>query len=116
MKPYIANLLNSIALILLGGWGYLSSDTPSVTALIPVFAGILLLVITPWFKKGNKIIVHVAVTITFLLLIALFKPLNGAFARDDQGSVLRVIGMMLTSLLSLIIFIVSFVNARIIKK
>jgi len=112
MKPYIANLINAILLITLGIWGYFGSQTPSFTALIPVFAGTLLLVLTPWFKKGNKVVAHVVVVLTFILLIALFKPLTGAIGRNDYAAVIRVCIMILLTLFALGIFIKSFIEAR----
>lgn len=113
MKPYFASFLNSLVLIVLGFWGYISSDTPSVTALIPVFAGIVLLILTPWFKKGNKIIAHVAVGITLLILIAFIKPLSGAIGRNDTLAIVRVSVMMVTSFLVMLVFVKSFIDARV---
>lgn len=112
MKPYTVNFINSVLLILLGGWAYLSSETPSVTALIPVFTGILLLAFTPAFKKGNRFIAHLCVVLTLLVLIGLFKPLTGAIGRDDTTAIIRVIIMMAGSLGALIVFIRSFIAAR----
>jgi len=112
MKPYFINFLNALVFIILGIWAYFSSESPSFTALIPVFAGIILLAITPAFRKGNKILAHVAVTLTFLMLFALIKPLTGAIAREDQMATIRVIIMMISSLFSLIIFIKSFIDVR----
>jgi len=112
MKPYLINLLNAIALILLGGWAYLTSTTPSITALIPVFAGIVLVSITPGFKKGNRVLAHIAVTLTFLILLGLIKPLTGAIGRSDSLGVTRVIVMMATSLAATSIFVKSFIDAR----
>lgn len=112
MKPYFINFLNALVFIILGTWAYFSSDSPSVTALIPVFAGVLLLAITPGFRKGNKILAHVAVTLTFLMLFALIKPLTGAIGREDQLGIARVVIMMITSLISMIVFIKSFIDVR----
>jgi hypothetical protein len=112
MKPYLVNLINAIILVVLGSWGYLSSSHPSFTALIPVTAGIILIVITPWFKKGNRVIAHIAVVLTFLILLGLIKPLTGAIGRSDSAGIFRVVVMMLTSLIAMIIFIKSFIDAR----
>jgi len=54
MKAHIANLVNSLALILLGAAGYFLSASPSPTALIPVVGGIILLVLTPALKAEKK--------------------------------------------------------------
>ena len=112
MKPYLINLLNSLVLISLGAWAYFSSESPSVTALIPVFGGIILLAVTPGFKNGNRALAHVAVVLTFLLLVGLLKPLTGAIGREDTLGITRVVIMMLTSLIAIIVFVRSFINAR----
>jgi hypothetical protein len=112
MKPYQINLLNAILLIVLGSWAYLTSETPSFTALIPVLAGIILIAITPGFKSGNRILAHIAVVITFLILLGLVKPLTGAIGRSDNPAVARVMVMIISSLTAMVIFIKSFIDAR----
>lgn len=112
MKPFQANLLNAIILIVMGLWGYLASDKPSPTALIPVAFGVLFALVTPPFKKENKIVAHVVVLLTFLLIIALFMPLMGAIGRDDSLGIFRVGLMIASSIFAMIIFIKSFVDAR----
>jgi lipid-A-disaccharide synthase-like uncharacterized protein len=112
MKPYIINLVNSVVLIVLGLWGYLGSDSPSFTALIPVITGAVLLILTPWFKKENKVVAHVAVLLTFLIIIGLLMPLRGAMARGDELGIFRVAVMLISSITAMIVFINSFVQAR----
>jgi hypothetical protein len=112
MKPYFINLLNALVYIVFGSWGYLSSGTPSVTALIPVLAGIILVCITPGFKQGNRVLAHIAVVLTFAMLMALLKPLTGTIGRSDKSGIARVIIMMFSSLVAMIFFIKSFVDAR----
>jgi hypothetical protein len=116
MKPYLINLINAVVLIAMGSWGYWGSGTPSITALIPVFLGIVLLIVTPQFRKGNRVIAHIAVILTLFIFIALYKPLTGAIGRNDPMATGRVVIMMASCLLALIIFIKSFVDARVKKK
>ena len=112
MKPYFANFLNSILLILIGTWGYFGSDNPSFTALIPVFSGLVLLAFTKSMRNGNRISAHVVVTLTLLLLIAFYKPLSGALERGNVWAITRVYVMMASSALALAIYIKSFIDAR----
>lgn len=112
MNSYVANLLNAVVLIAMALWGYLSSETPSMTALIPVAFGLILLLMSPGVKKQNKIIAHVAVVLTLLILVSLIKPLTGAMGRGDNMATLRVGAMILTSLLAMIFFVKSFIDAR----
>ena len=112
MKPFQANLLNAAVLIIMGLWGYLSSETPSTTALIPVIFGGIFLLATPPFKKENKIVAHIIVLLTFLLIIALVMPLKGAIGRGDTMAIVRVGLMLATSLFAFVTFIKSFIDAR----
>ncbi len=112
MKAHNASLINAVLLISLSLWGYLSSDSPSVTALIPTTAGVLLLLCYPWVKKENKIIAHIAVLITLIIAIGLVKPLIGAIGRSDNGAIFRVALMLISSVLAMVFFVKSFIQAR----
>jgi len=112
MKPYLASLLNAIILVAFGLWGYSSSDTPSYTALIPVGAGVILILLNKGLMKENKVIAHIAVILTFLILIALVKPLIGSLERSDGMAIFRVIIMMISTLIAIWYFIRSFVTVR----
>lgn len=112
IKPFIASGTNALLLIILGSWGYFSSQTPSFTALIPVFFGLVLLVFVSGLKKENKTIAHIVVVLTVLVLIGLIKPLMGSISRNDSAATVRVIVMMLSSVFALITFVQSFIAAR----
>ena len=112
MKVYFESMLNALVLIVIGLWGYLGSQTPSPTALIPVFAGILLLSFVRGVKAGNRVIAHLAVLLTFGLVIALIKPLTGSIGRGDSGAVVRVAVMMVSGIVSMVYFIRSFIAVR----
>ena len=112
MKKYRSNLINAISLVVLGLWGYLASPTPSPTALIPVIAGIILAALHKGVSNEKKIEAHVAVVVTFVVLLGLVKPLMGAIERNQPEAIARVVVMMLTSVLSLTCFVKSFVDAR----
>jgi len=56
LKSYQLSLINSISLIVIGGYGYIMSDTPSTTALIPIIFGVAIAIMNPGVKKDNKII------------------------------------------------------------
>lgn len=112
MKPYKINLINAIVLIVFGSWAYFDPQNTSFTALIPVATGTILLALTPWFKQENKIAAHVAVLLTFLIIAGLLMPLRGAMARSDNMGIFRVAVMLLSSLVAMVVFINSFVQAR----
>ncbi len=110
MKPYQANLINAILLILIGLWGYFSAT--SNTALIPVGFGMIFAFSTPLFKKDNKVVAHIVVLLTFLLIFALIKPLLRALDNDNTMAVVRVCLMMASCVFAMIIFIRSFIEVR----
>lgn len=104
------NLINALVLIAMGLWGYLELSSP--TALIPVGFGVVLLLCYQGVKNQNKIIAHVAVLLTLLILIALVgMRLPKSIAQGGLGLV-RVMAMVLTSALSMVYFIKSFKEAR----
>lgn len=118
MKTHQANLLNSITLILMPLWAYLTFegtvDKPeqSVTAFIPLFFGVVLLLCNKGVKKENKIIAHIAVLVTLIALLGLTMPLKAAVADGRTLSIIRVAAMLLTGSLAMISFIKSFIAAR----
>ena len=94
----------------MGIWGYI--DVSSVTALIPTFFGVALILCTNGLKKENKMISHIAVLLTLLILGAL---LGMRLPKSiDQGGIglIRVIIMIGTSAVAMLFFINSFIRAR----
>ena len=118
MKTYQANLINSLALILMPLWAYLTYEgtlekpNQSITALIPLFLGVILFLCNYGVKKENKVIAHIAVVVTLIALLGLFMPLKAAIAEDRTLSVIRVAIMLLTGMLAMITFIRSFIANR----
>jgi hypothetical protein len=112
MKAHIASLINSVVLVGFGLWGYLGSETPSKTALIPVVFGVVLLSLYKGVKSENKIVAHIAVFLTLLILGGLVKPLVAAFGREDGMAIMRVSVMLVTTVVALVFFIKSFIDVR----
>ena len=111
-KPYQISAINSVSLIALGSYGYIQSDSPSMTALIPVVFGVLLLLMNSGIKSENKLIAHIAVTLTLVILFGLAMPLLGAIGRSDTYAILRVSVMVITTVVSMVFFVKSFIEAR----
>ena len=112
MKVHISSLQNALILIAFGLWGYFGSDTPSFTSLIPAAIGFILLIMNPGIRKENKIIAHLAVVLTVLVMIGLVKPLVSGIGRSDLAAVLKVGFMILSTLVALRFFVKSFLDAR----
>ena len=110
MKTAQANLLNSFTLIILGIWGYIDVDSP--TALIPVFFGVILLLCNSGIKKENKLIAHLAVTFTLIILIALVVTRLEKSIIEGGNGLYRLIGWILTGTIAMITFIRSFIENR----
>ena len=110
MKASFYNVLNSIVLISLGLWGYFDVQAP--TALIPVGFGVILLLCTMGLKKENKIIAHVAVLLTLVILVALVGMRLPKSLDSGGVGLFRVIAMIATSDLSMVAFVLSFIKAR----
>lgn len=115
MKVYLISMMNSFVLMFLGIIGYIGSETLSPTALIPVFAGALLLSMIKGIKSGNRPIAHFSVILTFLILIALINPLTSAISSSDSGAIIRVVTMMISCAITLGYFIHSFFVVRKVK-
>mgnify|MGYP001199319766 CR=1 FL=1 len=110
MNSTNANIINSVCLIVIGLWGYFEVSSP--TALIPVGFGAVLILCTPGVKKQNKVIAHVAVLLTLVILVALAgMRLPKSIEKGGLGLV-RVFLMIGTSALSMVYFIGSFIAAR----
>ena len=112
MKAHTVSLINAIILMVMGAWGYFGSETPSMTALIPAIIGVILLALNKGVKNENKVIAHIAVVLTLLILFGLIKPLTGAMDRGDTAAIARVSLMLLSTILALIYFVKSFIDAR----
>ena len=118
MKTHHAHLINSIALILMPLWAYICFDaTPekeslSITAMIPLILGVILLFCYNGVKNQNKMIAHIAVLVTLIAILGLFMPLKAAIEDGRGTSIFRVCVMLATGLLAMIFFIKSFIAAR----
>lgn len=111
MKPHSANLLNAIALILMGLWGYFA--TSSGTAFIPVGFGAVLLLFNGGLRKENKVIAHVAVVLTLLLLLMYAgRLLPKAIDSGDTVKLIRTIVPIVTGVLAMVAFVKSFIAAK----
>lgn len=111
MKAPVANLLNASVLVIMGLWGYF--ETGSNTAFIPVGFGVVLLLLNGGVKKENKVIAHVAVLLTLLILLAMLgMRLPKAMKSGDTMSMVRTILPIATGILAMMSFVKSFIDAR----
>ncbi|MCH1485380.1 MAG: hypothetical protein L7T60_04075 [Flavobacteriaceae bacterium] len=111
MKPHKISFVNAITLISFGLWGYIDVDY-SPTALIPVIFGVIILILNPGLKRENKVVAHIVVLLTFLILGGLVKPLMSTLESGNTMGITRVTLMMFSTLMALIVFIKSFIANR----
>tara|TARA_B100000963_G_scaffold53824_1_gene41872 strand:- start:6410 stop:6808 length:399 start_codon:yes stop_codon:yes gene_type:complete len=127
MKPYQANLINVLALILMPVWALIAFEAPvdepdksNMTALIPVVFAIILFLFNGGLKKENKFISHLAVIFTLITIVAIYmKPFSSALAdyndNNSTENIMRIVRsgvMILTGVLSMIVFVRSFIANR----
>lgn len=110
MTPYAATLLNGVVLIVMSVWAYTGSS--SFTALIPAIFGVLFLAMAPGVKKNNKVVAHVVVVLAVLLIIALVRPLLGTMGSGNTIGSVRIVVMMLTTVVAMVAYVKSFIDAR----
>ncbi len=114
MKAASANLLNAVVLIAAGLYGYFgikgSDGNSSVTALIPAFFGVLFLVMHKGVAAANKVVAHVVVVLTLVLLVMCVMR----FMKVDDWNAKKYLFLacILSNLIALIAFIKSFIDAR----
>jgi uncharacterized membrane protein (UPF0136 family) len=94
----------------IGLWGYFEVVSP--TALIPVIFGVILLLCTNGLKKQNKLIAHIAVLLTLIILIALIVMWLPKSLESGGVGLIRVVIMILTSIFSMVYFVKSFIANR----
>ena len=116
MKAHTASLVNALILIGFGLWAFLepkdAGEVASKTALIPVIFGAVLLSLYKGVQKENKIVAHIAVLLTLLILGGLAKPLAAAIDREDGVAIARVSVMIISTIVALVFFIKSFIDVR----
>jgi len=114
MKPGNANLLNAVMLIAMSIWGYKAGGAnASMTALIPLGFGAILIYFTNSIHNHNKTVAHIAVVLTLICLLSLiFMALPGALRRGGGPPVYRIGAMIVTGVISMIAFIMSFIAAK----
>jgi hypothetical protein len=114
MKPAQANLLNALVLLASGLYGYFVILTPegsrAPTALIPAAFGLLFLILQKGVATSNKIISHIVVMLTALLLGICVSRF---FKIEDWGAKKYIfLACIVSNIIAMIAFIGSFIQAR----
>ena len=113
----LKGVLTAIVLIGIGLVGYLGTETKSVTALIPAFVGLPLLVASAlsFNEKRLKMGMHLAALIGLLGFLAPVGKMAGAAAKGAfvwKTSTYCMTAMALTCLVFVLLCIKSFIDVR----
>ena len=110
LSPKKATLLSIIFLVIISMASYVI--TLSSTALIPSIFSILIGICYLLYDKNNKVFAHIILALLIIVIAALFMPLNKRIDANDLWGIIRVGGMQLVCLYTIICFVKSFIQAR----
>ncbi|MEM9770346.1 MAG: hypothetical protein AAF889_01875 [Cyanobacteria bacterium P01_D01_bin.73] len=109
--PFWSTIVNGVTLITMGLWAYLSGDS-SPMALIPVGFGAGFLALSPGVKSYNKVVAHIVALLAVATVAALYTPLSMVLSQGDGLKIARVALMITTTLVALVFYVKSFIDAR----
>lgn len=118
MKPVMANNINALILIAVGLYGYFvlaeNQEARSMTALIPAYFGLVLVLIGLFWKKAPRIFAHIASVLVLLLFVMCIIR----FIKVDSWLPRKYVFLIciLSNFFALFFLIKSFVDARVLKK
>ncbi len=114
MTAIFANRINAYVLILAGLYGYFYILTyagkNAPTALIPAAFGAILLLLGIFWNNAPKIIAHIAVTLTAVLLLVLIKQFFGIPTWSPKKYLF--LACIISNAVALYAFVKSFIDAR----
>ncbi len=110
MNAHKATILNGVTLVLMSLWAYFATQSPSV--FVSTAFGAAFLLLAPGIKRESSLIAHIAVVLVVVYILALFNPLRGTIERGNVAGTIRVGLMMLTSVVALVYYVKSFIDAR----
>src|SRR5660397_44823 len=82
MKIYLVSMMNAFVLMIFGLWSFIGSETPSLTALIPIMTVAFLLSLIHGLRYGSKPAANISMVLTSLILIAMMVPFIGALGHN----------------------------------
>jgi hypothetical protein len=105
MNIYRIMIANALVLIVLGIYGYVTSETKSGTAFIAPAIGIILIALAIPTKNGNRTAAHIAVGLTLISAIMFFVT---GFMRNNM----IVIVMAIFTLIAFIMYVMDFARRK----
>jgi hypothetical protein len=109
MKSNQAALMNSIVLLVVGAWGFVANHFMVHTAIVPLGAGLLFLVLSKFLSNGQKGLLILMMVLSLSLFIAFMVP----FKRNaEQGDVFGMLRLGIEMIACAIAFIVYLRNLK----
>ncbi|MBX3043478.1 MAG: hypothetical protein KIT33_05050 [Candidatus Kapabacteria bacterium] len=68
-NPHIVAYINGIILLIAGSYSFFSNPERPLTALIGPIVGLIIIAMAPAMQKGNRLIAHILVGITFVFAL-----------------------------------------------
>ncbi len=100
-NPHIIAYINAIVLVIAGSYSFFSNPERPLTALIGPIVGIIIASMAPAMKKGNRVIAHILVGITFIFAIMTgVMAFNSGKIDDAEKRERRIIVFTLMSVAS----------------
>ena len=112
MNAQKANLINVVTMMVVSTWGYINTLTPSIIDLLPLLVAVVLLSLNNGIKFGLKGQVNAAAVITVWVFLKLAEAAYSAYENVDNEEAIRYGLMALTSLFSMIFFIIGFFQKK----
>jgi hypothetical protein len=105
MNPRQAALINSIVLLIVGFWGYAANNFATHTAIVPLGAGLFMLVLSWFLNKENKTLLLFMMLFTLTLFIAFMVPFRRNAEQSDYMGMLRLGIEMIACAMAFIVYL-----------
>lgn len=112
MKPQLAARINSIVLLIVGFWGYAANNFATHTAIVPLGAGLLILIASGFLRDENKILLLVMLVFTLVLFIAFMVPFRRNAEQSDYLGMLRLGIEMIACAMAFIVYLRSLKQSK----
>ncbi len=105
MTSQHAALMNSIILLLIGFWGYAANDFATHTAVVPIGAGILFLILSKYLKNAGKGLLIFTMVLALVLIVAFTVPLQRNVEQGDVTGMFRLAFEMAACAFAFIVYL-----------
>lgn len=112
MKSQKIAFINAIVLLVIGFWGYAANNYSLHTAVVPISAGILLLILSKFLKKENPGLLIFVIVLSLLLFLAFLVPFQRNMEQSDYVGMLRLTIEMLVCAFAIVVYINNLIRLK----